>query len=80
MVQISNILGTPSPKNWQGIDLLPDYGKIIFKEQEPRDLKEVVMEKCNIILQESDSSTLNTLIDILYSMLQYSPEQRKSCS
>ena len=35
MVQISNYLGTPNPKNWPNITEMPDYGKIIFKEVEP---------------------------------------------
>ena len=34
------LLGTPCPENWPDIDKMPDYGKIIFKEQEPIDLKQ----------------------------------------
>ena len=35
IVQISNIMGAPIPANWPGVETLPDYGKIIFKETEP---------------------------------------------
>lgn len=32
VIQISMVLGTPNTTNWEDIEQMPDYGKIIFKE------------------------------------------------
>ena len=32
VLQISHILGTPDEKNWPEVTSMPDFGKILFKE------------------------------------------------
>ena len=41
-------MGAPIPQNWPGVENLPDYGKIIFKESEPQDFKTILMKNCKI--------------------------------
>lgn len=48
-------MGAPNPTNWPGVTDLPDFGKILFKETDPVDLKEYFLSKGNgTILTEKD--------------------------
>ncbi|KAM3132645.1 hypothetical protein pb186bvf_015190 [Paramecium bursaria] len=38
IIQIGNLLGSPTEKNWPKIKSMPDFGKINFKITEPKDL------------------------------------------
>lgn len=64
MAQISNYLGTPNPKNWKDIEKMPDYGKIIFNEQEP---------------VKNFFKIDHVLVEILDKILLYSAKERITC-
>ena len=65
MAQIGNYLGTPNPTNWKDIETMPDYGKIIFNQQDPvKDFFKID----------------HPLVGILDRMLRYSAGERITCA
>lgn len=47
VVQIAAMLGNPSTDNWPELESLPDFGKILFKEQASVPLGVFLMSRCN---------------------------------
>lgn len=65
--KIIEVLGTPNPIDWPGLEELPDWGKLEFKPKESKDLRKYLGVKC------SDQA-----FELLESMLQYNPSSRTS--
>ena len=63
---MTKLLGTASPENWADIQEMPDYGKIIFKDQKPIEMKQYFSEFItDTQFQGEDEYYFNVLIEIL---------------
>ncbi|KAL4854940.1 Cyclin-dependent kinase 20 [Chlorella vulgaris] len=61
---MSDLLGSVSEESWPGVRELPDWGKLIFREQAPRDLAEVL------------PGVPPEAVQLVAGLLQYNPELR----
>ena len=66
MAKVFKTFGTPTESNWPGVSELPDFGKIIFDEFDPKPIQE-------LFPRASD-----TLLDLLGLFFQLDPNRRSS--
>ena len=66
LAMIADVLGDASEKNWPGISLLADYGKIRFREKPGKNLRDLF------------PSLSNNAIDLLSKIILYDPTKRIS--
>lgn len=57
MFRVFQIMGSPSPERWPGVELLPDYGKVSFPDMVPLDLHLLLPHA-----QPQDVSFLQTIL------------------
>lgn len=68
MFRVFQVLGSPSPEVWPGVERLPDYSKVSFPDLVPIDFKLIIPN-----VQECD-------IDFLLTMIRLHPESRATAA